>query len=333
MAEVNFALVRNSFIVLFVLSFGLFFGLIHYWILVTIFVPTLVVGAGGSLIVQQFHKGLHGGPGGQGKQDTWMRQNFLSFVLLESMIHSSVIDGLCGSEHSYPHLLSVPTGSSGSSTNPTCLSFTTRNIPNVLYILVMCFFAYLNLCVFIDMCYASIPGKRSLWYRVMVSWPSSIHFTSCVLSLSVLPIFPILAYISWNFLSPSSSSTWAFLQLLPFYLYLSMCVLSVSGLFNSLFTSWTYVDIHHSADPVVINQDASKANVTAVHNLSSSPSLSLSSSSLSRIDRRNFKEWSISRTAPSQSDAASPLWTIKKIDSQDNKFHSQWLLFENLSDH
>eukprot|EP01084_Bolivina_argentea_P017105 31938_1 len=200
------------------LSFFICISIGNAWFLLCIFLPYLIFHGVLSLIISCSHNRLdkqtqyrasvpHSG--------AWTRRNYLACIGMSSIIHTSIIFSLCQ--------------------QPYCSSTTfNSNYPYIAYIIIF-LIEYFNICLFIDMVIIKLyPGTRNIFYRLFMNWLCCLHFTTCILSVFIAWLFPILALLTRIY------------NIFPYatcLLYLFVYLFVLTGLYHSLRPTWTYINI------------------------------------------------------------------------------------------
>eukprot|EP01084_Bolivina_argentea_P017104 31935_1 len=125
--------------------------------------------------------------------------------------------------------------------DPYCTQIRSKSTDPVVVYTILCLFEYFNLVIFFDLCFIKFPGTRNLLYRLTVNFPASLHMTTVVMSSFFLWLFPIIAYFAANYQYEISSIH--IITYAPILVYVIIYMLSINGLYNSLFTHWSYIHI------------------------------------------------------------------------------------------
>eukprot|EP01083_Nonionella_stella_P213683 770498_1 len=129
--------------------------------------------------------------------------------------------------------------------DPYCTQIRSPSMDPIIVYTILAVFEYFHLCIFFDFCFIKFAGTRNLLYRLSVSFPAMLHFTTCVLSSFVLWLYPITAYLATQY----------DVVYLPTMLYIFLYLFSINGLYNSLWTHWSYVHVNMSNVPTQMNNN------------------------------------------------------------------------------
>lgn len=142
---------------------------------------------------------------------------YLGFSTGVSILYTSIIISLC--------------------TDPYCNQIRSTTTDPIIIYTILAILEYLNLCVFFDLCFIKYAGTRNFVYRLTCQFPAILHTTTCVFSSFILWLYPIFAYLT-VYQSSSDIMTYS-----PIFLYACVYLYSLNGLYNSIWTSWSYIHI------------------------------------------------------------------------------------------
>ena len=203
-------------------SFFTFISLIDASFFTHLWLPFLALHYILALIVLFIHKKRDKQQGEKTKTGLFLLAIFCALSTGVSIINISIIISLCA--------------------DPYCREMRSTSTDRIIVYTIIIIFEYFNLCTFFDFCAVKFAGTRNLLYRLVISFPVSLHVTTCVFSSFVLWLYPIAAYFAAKY--QSDQTQFASLPYLPVIIYLLVYLFSINGLYNSLFTKWSYIYIN-----------------------------------------------------------------------------------------
>ena len=141
--------------------------------------------------------------------------------------------------------------------DPYCSQTRLQSIDPLIIYTIILLFEYFTLCVAFDFLFVKWTGTRNPLYRLCIQYPAILHTTTCVFTSFILWSFPIAAYFSVEYTSnklnsnesdASTQSDEYLIGLSPVFLYFTVYLFSINGLYNSLFTHWSYIYIDMKND-------------------------------------------------------------------------------------
>ena len=143
---------------------------------------------------------------------------YLGFSTGVSILFTSIVISLCS--------------------DPYCTQIRSTSTDPIIVYTILALFEYFNFCLFFDLCFIKYAGTRNTLYRLAVNFPAILHTTTCLFSSFILWLYPITAYLAVYYHSASSIVVYS-----PILLYAFLYLYSLNGLYNSLWTHWSFIHI------------------------------------------------------------------------------------------